>query len=49
MSTDKIDRNNPTEVKAELTEEELAKVSAGRSLSMSYGGLSVEYKAQKSD
>ena len=49
MSTDKIDRNNPTEVppkdaKAELTEEELMKVSAG--ISMSFSRFHVVYKAQ---
>ena len=52
MSTDKIGRNNPTEVppkdaKAELTEEELVKVSAG-SLSMSFSRFHVVYKAQTS-
>jgi hypothetical protein len=50
MSTDKIDWNNPTEVppkdaKAELTEEELAKVSAGGR--MRFGTVKFEYKAQK--
>jgi hypothetical protein len=52
MSTDRIDWNNPTEVppkdaKAELTEEELAKVSAG-SLSMPFREFKVVYKAQTS-
>ena len=53
MSTDKIDPNNPTEVppkdaKAELTEEELAKVSAG-SLSIPYEKIKFEYTEQKAD
>jgi hypothetical protein len=54
MSTDKVDPKNPTEVlpkdaTTELTEEELAKASAGEGVTFTYGKLQVNYQAQTPD
>jgi hypothetical protein len=55
MSTDNIEPDKkPTEVppkdaKTELSEEELAKVSAGAGTTFNYGTVQVKYQEQKSD